>query len=122
MSDYVPGEFQCPQCGFSLTKSFINTDAAIVGRDSRDVMEPCPNDGSILRPVKWADALDEARGQVWKFVKEGRNLKLALRTTLRLLLDSYPNTPELTKNIQKIAERSGLEWPLRREIIPPEGG
>lgn len=57
----VPGEFQCPQCGFVITKSILNPSIGACSRDTADRLEPCPNDGTILRPVKYADALAEAR-------------------------------------------------------------
>lgn len=68
----VPGEFACPQCGFVLTKSFINPAAGLVGRYTKDRLEPCPNDGSITRPVKYADALAEARKMACEHMKKAR--------------------------------------------------
>ena len=57
----VPGEFACPECGFVVIKSVLNPTTGQCGRDSADRLEPCSNDGTILRPVTYADALAEAR-------------------------------------------------------------
>jgi hypothetical protein len=94
LSDFVPGEFHCPQCRFVLTKSIINQQMEFVGRDAADTLEPCPNDGSILRPVRWEDALNEARGDAVKFMQEARTAQdlvakanQAIREACRLLPD-----------------------------------
>jgi rubrerythrin len=68
----VPGEFRCPQCGFVLTQSILYAANGAVARDTADRLEPCPNDGTILRPVLYADALAEARGQACKLAVEVR--------------------------------------------------
>lgn len=59
----VPGEFRCPECGYELTKSVMHGPSGAIARDAADTLEACPNDRSILRPVLYADALNEAREQ-----------------------------------------------------------
>jgi hypothetical protein len=68
----VPGEFSCPQCGFVVIKSIINPATGQTGRDAADRLETCPNDGTILRPVLYADALTEARKDACKAMRQLR--------------------------------------------------
>ncbi len=68
----VPGEFACPECGFVVVKSIINPTTGDVGRDAKDRLEQCPNDRSILRPVKYADALTEARKAACEHMAKAR--------------------------------------------------
>jgi hypothetical protein len=68
----VPGEFECPDCGFILTKTVINPRTGGFARDSTDRLEPCPNDGSIMRPVKYSKALDEARQMACRHMAKAR--------------------------------------------------
>jgi len=49
---YVPGEFQCAKCGFTLSQFRMRADDGAIG--SRDHPgERCPNDGAPLWRVTW---------------------------------------------------------------------
>jgi hypothetical protein len=78
----VPGEFKCPKCGFVIMKSVLYAESGNIARDTRDTLEPCPNDGEILRPVTFFDALNEARGEacrVAKLVRIGEQMETLLQ-------------------------------------------
>lgn len=51
---YVPGGWHCPKCKFHLTSSVIYAKSGNVGA-SRQIPEPCPNDGTPMEPDTWRD-------------------------------------------------------------------
>lgn len=68
----VPGEFCCPECGFVVIKSTLSAFTGEVRRIVADTMDLCPNDGTILRPVIYFDALNEARSTACRFSAQAR--------------------------------------------------
>lgn len=55
---YVPGEFRCKKCGFTLSQFTLDAHSGEVG--SRDQPgEKCPNDGSPLWRVTWQERTTE---------------------------------------------------------------
>ena len=102
----VPGEFACPECGFVLTKSVLNPTTGQCGRDVADRLEPCPNDGTILRPVTYAEALAEAREHACQ--------QSAIVNKLPRTADGVPITPGMA-----VYASGGLElvvWAVRHEM------
>lgn len=71
----VPGEFHCPECGFVVTKNILYVNGETIGADTADRLEPCPNDGTIMRPVLYLDALNEARKLACESMMEVRHLR-----------------------------------------------
>ena len=49
---YVPGEFCCAKCGFTLSQFTLNANTGAIG-DRDQPGEKCPNDGSPLWRVTW---------------------------------------------------------------------
>lgn len=101
----VPGEFACPQCGFVVTKSVINPHTGATGRDSADRLEPCPNDGAILRPVPYADALAEARSAACKAMSQAR-----IAEQMEVLLHNLIVRGRLAGHEKVAAENITRDW------------
>jgi hypothetical protein len=51
---YVPGGWHCPKCKFHLTSSVISAKSGNVGA-SRQIPEPCPNDGMPMELDTWRE-------------------------------------------------------------------
>jgi hypothetical protein len=51
---YVPGGWHCPKCKFHLVSSVISAKSGNVGA-SRQIPDPCPNDGTPMEPDTWRD-------------------------------------------------------------------
>lgn len=49
----IPGSWQCPQCGFILTRNDFHTQDTTVGPNDEAFSARCPNDGQILKPETW---------------------------------------------------------------------
>jgi len=114
----VPGEFCCPECGFVVVKSILYAENGAVARDTTDRMELCPNDGTILRPVAYADALDEARHEACRMgarARIGEQMEVLLHNLLvRGRLSGHEKTA--AENIVKDWEqRVANERPYRKQ-------
>jgi hypothetical protein len=70
----VPGEWTCDKCGFVVIKSVISANCGSVGRNMDPSVEPCPNDGTPLRRVRYDEALIEARSNGMKLMEERHDL------------------------------------------------
>lgn len=101
----VPGEFKCPQCGFVVLKSILSATSGACWRDSKDVLEPCPNDGTILRPVLMIDALNEARGEACKMAR-----KIRIAEQMECLLHNLVNRGSIGGHEFKAAESVLQSW------------
>lgn len=58
---YVPGEWKCPMCSFSLSKMTLSVAAADIVVSASDIYqsEPCPNDGTPMAKVTWRDRAND---------------------------------------------------------------
>lgn len=101
----VPGEFHCPQCGFVVVKSVINPATGQTGRTFADTLDQCPNDGTILRPVTYADALAEARREACKSARLAR-----LGEMMEVLLHSLLQRGRLGGHEKQAAENIVGDW------------
>ncbi len=65
MDMYVPGDWTCPKCNFSLSKQTIFVNSGEVGCSRDDVMrmegEFCPNDGEPMRRTTWRERAEDNR-------------------------------------------------------------
>lgn len=52
---YVPGEWICPKCAFTLQKNFLYAMTGAVGTNNENVREVCPNDGVTLVRQTWEE-------------------------------------------------------------------
>jgi len=55
---YVPGEFRCAKCGFTLSQFTLDAGTGVVS-DRDHPGERCPNDGSPLWRVTWKERAHE---------------------------------------------------------------
>lgn len=46
--DVLPGEWECPRCGFGLSKRVLRASDGAVGINLSRKREVCPNDGVTL--------------------------------------------------------------------------
>lgn len=116
----VPGEFKCPECGFVLMKSILNPTTLAVSRDSTDRLEPCPNDGAILRPVSYREALEEARAEACRSLA-ARNaldeIAIALNDWWRERLATHQQRAAEWRKQQERSKCSGEPWAFAEEMI-----
>ena len=49
----MPGCWECPHCGFILTRSDLDIESGMVGPNDESIIDRCPNDGQILKPETW---------------------------------------------------------------------
>jgi hypothetical protein len=68
MGAHVPGVFRCANCGFQLHQMTLNAhDGTVTARDAPG--EKCPNDGSPMWRVTYAEQLAEAHEEWGKQVE-----------------------------------------------------
>ncbi len=89
---YIPGEFRCAKCGFTLSQFKIRASDGAVG-DRDEPGEKCPNDGSPLWRVTWEQrARDHFKSAALEMTRaddaEARAKLLA--TTLRQVKEWLP--------------------------------
>lgn len=53
----IPGCWECPECGFSLSRNDLETKSAMAGPN--DGPFRCPNDGQILKPETWKERCEK---------------------------------------------------------------
>ena len=51
----MPGCYECPKCGFVLSRSILYTQTGNVSADTPSI-EECPNDGELMIPVTYKSA------------------------------------------------------------------
>lgn len=57
---YIRGSWDCPKCGFVLTKRSINAETGDIGTTEKDRQsEQCPNDGEWMVPSTYKNWLEQ---------------------------------------------------------------
>ncbi|MNL10048.1 hypothetical protein D3C87_1308370 [compost metagenome] len=75
---YVPGQWQCDACSFSLYQRTLHAaDGTVSARDTQP--EPCPNCNTILRRVTWQERTYQAEDMLADAYAE-RNKAIASQT------------------------------------------
>lgn len=75
---YVPGQWQCDACSFSLYQRTLNAaDGTVSARDTQP--EPCPNCNTMLRRVTWQERAYQAEDMLADAYDQ-RNKALASQT------------------------------------------
>lgn len=92
---FVPGVFRCAKCNFTLVQSTLNArDGTVTARDAPG--EKCPNDGSPMWRVTYAEQLAEAHEewgkQIDRAIAAERQLD-AIRAALAPVMHWYDGEP-----------------------------
>lgn len=53
--DGPQGVYLCDKCGFELTRMLMRASDGAVAVDNKPYDEPCPNDGTRMRPLTWKE-------------------------------------------------------------------
>lgn len=78
---YIPGEWSCPKCVFTLQKNNLHAYSMTVSANTDTAREVCPNDGATLVRVTWEERAKEAQALYLEEVKrseyqrEQRNMR-----------------------------------------------
>jgi predicted RNA-binding Zn-ribbon protein involved in translation (DUF1610 family) len=87
MTEYVPGEWECPECGFTLQKNFLYAQTGAVGVNDEEVREVCPNDGVTLQRLTWKRQAEAA----YRVAVEGLEREKRFREVLQAVVDVDPD-------------------------------
>ena len=78
----TPGEWVCPVCSFLLHKRILQAETGLVGINTKDESELCPNDGATMRRFTWKEVAELAEDAARRFAEEAVALR-AERDTLK---------------------------------------
>lgn len=81
---YVPGIWECPTCGFTLSRNYIYATNGTVGVNDEDLQEPCPNDGTAMMRQSWKRYAAGLEKMVTQDRDDLRKAILELRVTIDL--------------------------------------
>lgn len=57
--DVMPGCWSCQKCGFVLQKSILHAGSGSISANNEPFNEPCPNDGTLMRPLTYRQAFED---------------------------------------------------------------
>lgn len=77
-AQYVPGEWKCDACDFVVSKNVMHMANGVIAPQMADCVEACPNDGTLLRRVRWDEACREARDEAVKIGIENQKIRRGL--------------------------------------------
>lgn len=59
--EWLPGQWLCQKCGFSLCKSIMYTSDGSIGANKSPLNEICPNDGTLMVPMTFEVGFRDAQ-------------------------------------------------------------
>jgi hypothetical protein len=80
----IPGLWECPTCGFVLSRNYLNPITGEVGVNDEDAPEPCRNDGTALVRQTWMSYALGLEKMVNHDRDELREAVMELRVTIGL--------------------------------------
>lgn len=72
---WVPGQWECEACGFSLSVNTMDVKTMAVAADRRSEPEKCPNDGELMRRVTWLELSRQLSIASHRYVARVRQLE-----------------------------------------------
>lgn len=90
---YVPGMWQCPQCGFVQQNSILAPNGVFA--NAAPELRPCPNDGRDMNPVTWKHYAEQADAWGGKLLKQKEDLLAASETLMHIIHQQTPAVDSL---------------------------
>jgi hypothetical protein len=115
---YVPGEWECPKCRFTLQKNFLHAQTGTVSVNDEEVREVCPNDGATLERQTWAALARQTQKIALEEMTRAAALEAenaALQAERDLVIRWYQDDCSVTVDLAELGERA-------RKAIAPEQG
>jgi DNA-binding MarR family transcriptional regulator len=91
----IPGCWECPQCGFFLTRGDLDFKRGTMGQVAEPFSERCPNDGQILKPETWKARCGRLTVTCEQLLTEIRRLNDFCR------FKRHPRRPDCKKKIKR---------------------
>lgn len=90
---YVPGQWRCPKCSFTLYQRTLNAkDGTVTARDTPG--EPCPNCATPLWRMTWQQNCEELEERCIEAIEDRRKLEeenARLRKIISQVCEALPN-------------------------------
>lgn len=80
---YLPGTWKCGKCGFEQNNRVLNVQTGNVTAPRLEEVQVCPNDGELMRRVKWREASEDN----YRFATSLLDERDQLRQDIAKLLD-----------------------------------
>ena len=115
---YVPGEFCCAKCGFTLSQFTLNANTGAIG-DRDQPGEKCPNDGSPLWRVTWTQRAQDHFDRCTPVVTISAAEFDALHDALDHPVKPTPSIVEARRNPLSSSRASTTQMVSSSKFIPP---